>query len=260
MPEARQFSDFLRAVVAQPPGKDPATVIGGQAVNFWCEQAQASEPELAKHQPFTSRDLDMVAQNKAQTLAIAKATGLKLIEQSQAYSGTDRAALIDTTTNEPLIQILGGMFGVSNKELDDNTVDVAIFDSNGHEYRARLANQTSLLKGKIALALAPDGMRSPEDKEHDRFHLKLLIMCIAVAGKNLIEGIGKTHDERFVINSLKALQKVIGSKEAARVAAIDSEILWKNAIADAIVKTDSARFPKLARYVSKEIVPWTTSG
>lgn len=258
MPEARQFSDFLRAVVAQPPGRDPATVIGGQAVNFWCEQAQSSEPELAKHQPFTSRDLDMVAQNKEQTLAIAEATGLTLIEQSQAYAGTDRAALVDPKTNETLIQILSGMFGVSDKELEDNTVDVSIFDSSGKEYRARLANQTSLLQAKISLALAPDGMRSPEDKEHDRFHLKLLIMCIAVAGKNLVEGIGKIHDERHVINSLKELLKVVCSKEAVKVAAIDSEIVWKNAIADEILKTNPAQFPKLARYVSKEIIPWVT--
>ncbi|NJK92802.1 MAG: hypothetical protein HC904_13855 [Blastochloris sp.] len=255
MAKARQFKEFLPAILSKPPGGTPATVIGGQAVNYWCELAQNKNPELATQKPFTSFDLDLVAHERSQTLAIAHATGLKLIEVGQAYSGSDRAALVDPKTKDTLIQILGSMYGVSDKVLGSNTADVVIEDSQGVEHPAKIANRTVLIVGKIALALAPDNVRKPEDKEHDRHHLRLLILCMATATRELTEGIGKDHDERFVIKSLKALLKVIRSKDAVKVSSLDQNILWQNAIAPEILRVDASRYPSLAKFVSREIAP-----
>jgi hypothetical protein len=36
----------------------PYVLIGGQAVNYWAECYLAKEPELRKHAPFTSGDID----------------------------------------------------------------------------------------------------------------------------------------------------------------------------------------------------------
>jgi hypothetical protein len=260
MARARQFREFLPAIISHPPKGNPPIVIGGQAVNYWCEQAQGKNKALAAHQPFTSHDLDLVAHEPAQTLAIAKASGLKLIKAEPDYSGTDLAALIDPQTQETLIQVLGGMYGIGDGELCRNTADIAIVDGKGKEHKARIANRTALLKGKIALALAPDGMRSPADKEHDRFHVRLLIMCLATAGGELMDGIGTLHDERAVINFLKALIKVIQSKEAAKVSFIDPGIIWCDAISPKILKADPSRYPKLAKYVSTKIASWAASG
>lgn len=256
MAKARQFSDYIQAITARPPNGDVATVIGGQAINFWCEQAYRKDSTLATHYPFTSADLDVVARDRAQSIAIAKATGLKLVEAGQGYAGTDRAALVDTSGDKPetVIQVLGGMYGVTNKELDRDTARVSISDQQGKTHTAKIANHTVLIKGKIALALAPDGMRSPPDKEHDRSHLKLLILCMAITTRELLEGIGTAHDERTVIKSLKALLKVIGSKDAAKVAALDPSIVWQRAIASEILTVDTVRYPQLARYVASEVL------
>ena len=258
MAKARQFKEFLPAILAHPPKGEVTTVIGGQAVNYWCEQAHKKNPELASYRPFTSGDLDVVARERAQTLAIAKATGLKLVEVEQGYAGTDRAALVDTSGEKPetVIQVLGGMYGVTDRDLERDTAEVVIRDKHGKERIAKIANRTALIKGKIALALAPDGVRNAIDKEHDRFHLKLLILCMAVATRDLMEGIGKVHDERAVIKSLKALLKVICSNEAKRVSAIDPSVVWKRAIAPEILRVNSAHHPKLFHYVASEILPW----
>jgi hypothetical protein len=260
MAKARQFREFLPAILAHPPQGDVATVIGGQAINYWCEQAHKKNPELQAYYPFTSEDLDVVARKREQTLAIAKETGLKLVEVEQGYAGTDRAALVDTRGKKPetVIQVLGGMYGVSDKELERDTADVLIRDEHGKERGAKIANRTSLIKGKIALALAPDGVRNAGDKEHDRFHLKLLILCMAVATREFMDDIGKAHKERDVIKALKALLKVIRSEDADKVSAIDPSIEWKRAIAREILEVGKGIHPQLYRYVSGEVLPWIT--
>jgi len=255
MAKARQFKEFLPAILVHPPKGEVVTVIGGQAVNYWCEQAHKKNPELSSYYPFTSEDLDVVARQRAQTLAIAKATGLKLVEVEQGYAGTDRAALVDATGNT-VIQVLGGMYGVTDRDLDKDTAEVQIRDKEGKERVAKIANRTALIKGKIALALAPDGVRNAADREHDRFHLKLLILCMAVATRDLLESIGNGHDEREVINSLKALLKVIRSGDAEKVFAIDPSVIWKRAIAPEILAPDRDRYPRLFRYVESEVLPW----
>ncbi|MCE0499247.1 MAG: hypothetical protein LV481_15010 [Methylacidiphilales bacterium] len=258
MAKARQFKEFLPAIFAHPPKGEVATVIGGQAVNYWCEQACRKNPELASYRPFTSEDLDVVARQRAQTLAIARATGLKLVEVEQGYAGTDRAALVDTSGERPetVIQVLSGMYGVTDRDLERDTAEVLIRDKQGKERMAKIANRTALIKGKIALALAPDGVRNAADKEHDRFHLKLLILCMAVATRDLMEAVGKEQEERAVIKSLKALLKVIRGNDAERISAIDPSVVWKRAIAPEILRINSSRLPKLYHYVASELLPW----
>jgi hypothetical protein len=51
----QQFSEIFQ--VRNPAGL-PYVLIGGQAVNYWAERYLADEPELRKHLPFTSADID----------------------------------------------------------------------------------------------------------------------------------------------------------------------------------------------------------
>ena len=253
---AREFKEFLPAILVHPPEGEGVTVIGGQAVNFWCEQALKKSPELAAYYPFTSEDLDVVARQRAQTLAIARATALKLVEVPQGYAGPDRAALVDDE-GRTVIQILGGMYGVSDADLASHTAEVELADEHGEKHVARIANPTALIKGKIALALAPDGVRTPEDRDHDRFHLKLLILCVRVATRELLDGIGRGLDERDAINSLKILLGVICSKDAKTVSADDPSLDWRRAIAPEILSVERRSYPRLWNYVAHEILPWT---
>ena len=51
-------------------------VVGGQAVNLWAERYQDREPELAKYQPFTSKDLDLIG-TMDDVLLLSQQTGAK---------------------------------------------------------------------------------------------------------------------------------------------------------------------------------------
>ena len=51
----QQFSEVFQVRNAEGL---PYVLIGGQAVNYWAEHYFAEEPELRKHVPFTSGDID----------------------------------------------------------------------------------------------------------------------------------------------------------------------------------------------------------
>jgi hypothetical protein len=45
----------------RPPGTDPLILIGGQALNYWCDYYRADNPGLDQHGPFASKDIDFQA-------------------------------------------------------------------------------------------------------------------------------------------------------------------------------------------------------
>src|SRR5689334_16663100 len=64
---ARDFKEFLEVPTSKG---ERAIVVGGHAANLWAMHYLHKEPELLKHAPFTSKDLDFVGDSKtAITLA-----------------------------------------------------------------------------------------------------------------------------------------------------------------------------------------------
>lgn len=64
MAESGQFSisdadALLELIYSSPSGH--IVIVGGQAVNFWADRYTPDEPELLAFLPFTSRDLDLLA-------------------------------------------------------------------------------------------------------------------------------------------------------------------------------------------------------
>jgi hypothetical protein len=48
----------------RPEGSEPLIVIGGQALNYWCDLYKGFSPELAAHGPFASKDLDFQGERR----------------------------------------------------------------------------------------------------------------------------------------------------------------------------------------------------
>lgn len=254
MPDRKKkIGDYLAAISAKPPNGDPCITIGGQAVNFWCEQNSGLVPVLNQFRPFTSKDLDMVAHAKEQVQAIAKATKLKLVEAPGGY-GPDLAAFVNTD-QETVIQILSGMYGVDDRKLVSQTRRVELEDRERHKYVARVADIQALLKGKICNAISPDSMRSPEDKKQDRRHIQMLILCEQGRLKQLLQECeSKPENERAIIKELKGYLQIATGSEAERVVKLDKNIRWQMAIPEEYL--DAIPYPKVARFIKNEIKPW----
>lgn len=45
----------------RPAASEPLILIGGQALNYWCDLYRAGNPDLDRHGPFASKDLDFQA-------------------------------------------------------------------------------------------------------------------------------------------------------------------------------------------------------
>ena len=69
----QQFSPLFQL---RNPAGHHYIIIGGQAVNYWAERYLEAEPELQKHAPFTSEDIDFCG-NRDDVLFIA--SQLKLV-------------------------------------------------------------------------------------------------------------------------------------------------------------------------------------
>lgn len=249
----KKLGDYLSAISAKPSRGEPCITIGGQAVNFWCEQNSGLVPVLNRYRPFTSKDLDMVAHAKDQVQAIAKATKLKLVEAPGGY-GPDLAAFVNTD-QQTVIQILSGMYGVDDRKLVSQTRRVELEDRECHKYVARVADIQVLLKGKICNVLSPGSMRSPEDKKQDRRHIQMLILCEQGRLRQLLqECASKPENERVIIKELKSYLQIVTGEEARRVVKLDPKIHWQGALPKEYLETIS--YSKVARFIENEIKPW----
>lgn len=100
-----------------------ATVVGGQAINFWgeffWERAQA---ELAEYAPFTSKDIDYYG-TKAAAQELACKLGGKAIFPTPG-DNTPNSALVLAEINGRSIEIdfLGTVLGVLPSEVDNGAI------------------------------------------------------------------------------------------------------------------------------------------
>jgi hypothetical protein len=255
MERNKAFKDFRKAITARPRDGLPCITIGGQAVNFWAEQSEGLVPVLTTFRPYTSRDLDLVAHQKNQLEAIKAVVPLKCTEVEQAYGGLDRAAFQEEN-GETVIQVLSGMYSISDPDLLKHTRTVILADEVGQQYDARIADLPVLLKDKIELSLASESIRNPSDKENDRRHLKMLIMCVQGRLRNLYVALLKGEKtERDLINPLKEYREILFTERAQSVSQLDPGIVWTQAIPEEFLTLDLASFPKLHRYFTNEILP-----
>ena len=212
----KKFLDYLEAVLAAPPGGQPSVVIGGQAVNFWCEYTASANPELQEHRPFTSKDLDLVAESNRQILSVAEVSGLKVVEANDFYAGANRAALIDKEGNT-LIQFLTGVYGLQMSVFQQSVKQMVLeHPITQKRYQVRIIALQPLLKGKLRLAISSDNIRSPMDKRRDINHIKLLIACEKGVILRLLEQVKEqASTERDIIDELKSFVELSISEKNA---------------------------------------------
>ncbi len=82
-----------------------ATVVGGQAVNFWAEVFQDTEPEIQQFQPFTSADLDLHRPDASTTQLLRSQSKAALKEPDpfgKAFTIVSESFLVETKEGRSL--------------------------------------------------------------------------------------------------------------------------------------------------------------
>lgn len=161
----QQFSEVLQ--VRNPAGL-PYILIGGQAVNYWASRYLDMEPELQKHIPFTSEDIDFCGNRDdvrhiAGQLKLDPAFPHKIA--MTALAGAIPVRLDDGNTS---IEIVRSIPGVPTALVESLAVEM---EWNGKTLR--VLDPISLFICKVELALTVS-----QQKRQDVEHLKILFFCV----------------------------------------------------------------------------------
>lgn len=206
-----QVCDFA-AVLCQEPRP---LLVAGQAVNLWALVYSQRFSNLARMQPFVSRDCDLFGD--AETLTrLANATGWK-----SAYSPKRAPSPVvglltgsDASGRTMTVDVLSSVRGLSPSDLEQD----AVVELDGKLYR--VLTPVILLKAKLANVIDLPQER-PGGARTDLEHVKILVPCIVGyltdAHQRGVEGI---LTDRGLINLFEETLKVVTSENAQRVSSL----------------------------------------
>lgn len=166
----KRFSlqEFTEVFQVRNPDGLPYVLIGGQAVNYWAERYLAAEPELRKHFPFASEDIDFrgnrddvqhIAGQLKQVPVFPHRIALTALAGAIPFSIGDVRSNIEVVRNVP---------GVST-----GLVDALAIQAEWAGKKIRVLDPISLLICKVELALTV-----AQEKRQDVEHLKILQFCV----------------------------------------------------------------------------------
>lgn len=146
----------------------PYVLIGGQAVNYWAERYLAIEPELRKHAPFTSRDIDFRG-NRDDVRHIAGQLEREPVFPHKVHMTALAGAIpFQIGKVESNIEVVRDVPGVTA-----GAVDALAIGAEWSGQQLRVLDPISLLLCKVKLALTV----SQKDRQ-DVAHSKMLFFCV----------------------------------------------------------------------------------
>lgn len=153
-------------------GREPPTVVGGQAVNLWAiSYLEREAPDLRASQ-YGSKDLDILADKKV--LAHLKTIPGWVFKPNAIRNWADsRQGFLHGTSEDGrklLVEVLHSVHGLDHEDLGH----VETLEHHGHQYH--LLDPIVMLKAKAANVR--DFKQDDIPLRHDRQHLQLLARCV----------------------------------------------------------------------------------
>lgn len=143
-------------------------MIGGQAVNYWAERYLADEPELRKHVPFTSEDIDFQG-NRDDVRHIAEQLELIPVFPHKvamtALAGAIPFRIGKLASNIEVVRVVRGV--------TIRAVETLAVGAEWSGQQIRVLDPISLLVCKVNLALTVS-----QENRQDIEHLKILCFCV----------------------------------------------------------------------------------
>jgi hypothetical protein len=220
----RQFSEVFHVRNAEGL---PYVLIGGQAVNYWAERYLAFEPELRKHLPFTSEDIDFKGdhedvQNIAGQLDLQPVFPHKVA--MTALAGAIPFQIGKFASNIEVVRQIPGVAA--------HAVDTLAISAEWSGRQIRVLDPISLLVCKVNLALTVS-----QEKRQDVEHLKILIICVRGFLREVLQEVERgTIPAKGWLGAVNKLMKLARSAHG-RNSARKFEVVWS----DMLPQTEIAR-------------------
>lgn len=173
----------------QALSENDAVLIGGQALNLWCDVYQGRAPELADEGPFTSKDVD-VQGSRALVTACARALGGRYKVADDMHDGTN-AGYLAVPLGEAVVEInvLFGPFGVRADEAARTAIPVDTGSAT-----LRVLNPVLCMEGRIANVIGLKG----RDTEHDLRQARASIICAREFVVDVVKEQGARHALKLI--------------------------------------------------------------
>jgi hypothetical protein len=187
----------------------PYVLIGGQAVNYWAECYFAKEPELRKHAPFTSGDIDFRG-NRDDVQIIAGQLKLPAVFPDKvsmtALAGAIPFQIGKQSSNIEIVRLIPGV--------SVTTVDAMAVGAELSGQQIRVLDPISLVLCKVNLALTV-----PQENRQDVEHLKILVYCVRGFLRDALRAVesGNAPAKGWLgaVNKLSKLAKSTHGRQAA---------------------------------------------
>ena len=222
-------------------------LVGGQAVNYWAERYLAEEPELRKHLPFTSGDIDFRG-NRDDVRRIADQLALTPVFPHKvamtALAGAIPFRIGQLSSNIEVVRLIPGVSAT--------TVDTLAVGAELGGQQIRVLDPISLLVCKVNLALSV----SQVDRQ-DVEHLKILILCGRGFLRDALREVECSNAPAKgwlgAVNKLAKLAKSTHGRKAAEQFAIRwSEIL-------PLTQITQCKNEKIASFRKEQLTRWLGS-
>jgi len=193
------FSDVL-PLLGEISEEDRVIVVGGQALNFWAEQAYRECVEFA---PFTSGDLDLMGNLSAAANAAVRWNGKLLLPPK--FDPVPVSAVVDVffAGKRRQVQFLSGVFGLGVTEAKRSS---QLVEAAG--IRFSVLDPIACLESRVHNSYGLPGRHSERDLQRVRLAIR--------ASRHRIQVVAKTH-ARAALRMAERVFELAGSDRAMRL-------------------------------------------
>ncbi len=230
------------------PAGLPYVLIGGQAVNYWAGRYLASEPDLQKHIPFTSEDIDFCGNREDVRHIAGQLNQMPAFPHKVAMTALAGAIPVRIGTADTSIEIVRTIPGVTTANVDALAVEM---EWNGRTIR--VLDPISLLICKVELALTV-----LQQKRQDVEHLRILFFCVRGFLREWLQEVeaGRIPAKGW-LGAVNRLLKMSKSKHG-RKAAVRFRLSWLEILP--LAEIAGAKNQKISLFREKQLAPKRQSG
>jgi len=158
-------------------------LIGGQALNVWCERFARSDAQLSAFGPFTSRDVDIQADRRAVEV-VARRLSTKAVWPEDFDATNTGYFVVRLGDIQVVVNALVSPYGVSREDAFDTAIPVA-FDA----VKIRVLHPVLCMESRFA-NVAGLGRTRPRDLQQARAS----VVCVrSFLGEILDDGLRAKH-------------------------------------------------------------------
>ncbi len=196
-----EFGDILRS-------PEKPLIVGGQAVNLWAYYYSFTDEQLAKQQPFMSKDADILG-DRAMAEKLGRTPGWKVRHYNEPRQTAVALLWKESPGEEDLIvEVLRTVKGLGPKDVAESDV---IELQPGHIYR--VPSPIRMMKAKLANLTEIRPYR-----EQDLRHVRLLVpICRHYLNEQLQQVRAGQMTERTWINAYHELREIVSQRAAQDV-------------------------------------------